>query len=120
MPIKRQQSHLLDIWHLNKAHWLTLFGVKVGEVRKKNGELVEFDLYRFGRVNQVVIRQDSSKTTVNTGNFELEFVIEPLDEKSHYLHVNFFSNHKALIVLWPLIQLIFLLTVIEDYIYYKK
>ena len=120
MPIARQQSHLLDIWHLDKAHWFTLCGVKVGEVRKKNSELVEFDLHRFGRVNRVEIKQSANKTTVSIGQFNLVFEIEPLDENSHMLHVHLFSNLRSLIILWPLIQLTFLLTVIEDYIYYAE
>lgn len=118
IPIKTQHSHLTDVWHLNKAHWLTLCGVKVGEIRKKTKNLVDFDLHRFGSIHKVLITQDESQTTVNMGNSKLVFVIEPLDEKSHYLNVALHSTHKSLVWLWPLIQIVFWLTAIEDYIYY--
>jgi len=120
MPISRQKSHLTDFNHLNKAHWLTLCGVKVGRVEKKTRRLAVFDLHRFGRVNRVTITQDKLKTTVDMVEYQLVFVIEPLGAKNHYLHVDLLSTKKSLVLLWPLIQIVFLLTVIEDYIYYAR
>jgi len=120
IPIKAQKGHLTDFNHLDKAHWLTLWGVKVGQVEKKTSTLAKFDLHRFGQVRKIVIIQTENFTVVNMGASRLEFLIEPINDKQHYLHASFFSNHWPLILLWPLIQLVFWLTVIEDCIYYAE
>jgi hypothetical protein len=117
---KLQRHHLLDIWHLDKAHWFTLFGVSVGDVYCKTPELVRFDLHRFGQINPVVITQDDKATEVEVNNCRLRFIIEDAKDDCHYLHVALFSHHKALRLLWPAIQAIFFLTVLEDSIYYAE
>jgi hypothetical protein len=120
MPVSLQSSHLLDIWHLDKAHWFTLCGVKVGEVFTKSPSLVRFNLHRFGGVKEVNIRQADQVTEVDLGDCLLKFIIKDVDIDHHYLHVSLFSQNKFLRLLWPLIQVVFLLTVIEDCIYYAK
>lgn len=119
-PVSLQRSHLLDVWHLDKAHWFTLCGVKVGKVLIKNPSVVVFDLHRFGKVNRVEIEQTEDSTVVTTGHSSLLFKIEQTDKDYHLLHVSLFSNLRSLILLWPLIQLVFWLTVVEDYVYYGK
>ena len=113
-----QRCHLLDIWHLNKAHWLTLCGVSVGEVYNKSPTLVKFDLHRFGNVKQVNIRQSHNVTEVDLDDSLLRFTIEDESNGYHYLSVSLFSKYKSLRLLWPLVQLVFWITVIEDSLYY--
>lgn len=113
-----QRCHLLDIWHLNKAHWFTLCGVSVGTVYNKSPTLVKFDLHRFGNVKQVNIRQSDNVTEVDLNDSILRFTIEDESNDHHYLTVSLFSKYKSLRLLWPLVQLIFWLTVIEDAVYY--
>jgi hypothetical protein len=120
MPVQLQKCHLLDIWHLDKAHWFTLHGVQVKEVFQKSPELVRFNLQRFGRTQEVKITQDNNKTEVNVNNCILKFVIEDVGEDHHYLNVELFSHYKSLKLIRPLIQLVFFLTVIEDMIYYEN
>jgi hypothetical protein len=120
IPTTLQRSHLLDIWHLDKAHWFTLFGVSVGEVRCKSSTLVNFDLHRFGKINPVSITQDDVATEVEVNNCRIRFTIEDTECDHHYLHVALFSQNKILRLLWPAIQIVFFLTVLEDAIYYTK
>jgi hypothetical protein len=120
MPVSLQKSHLLDIWHLDKAHWFTLCGVSVGEVFTKSPALVKFNLHRFGSIKQINIRQTEDTTEVDLDDSLLRFVIEDEGGHHHYLHVSLFSRYKTLRLLWPIIQIVFLLTVIEDCIYYSK
>jgi|688.fasta_scaffold02908_7 hypothetical protein len=120
IPISLQRNHLLDIWHLDKAHWFTLCGVKVKEVFSKSSELVRFNLERFGHTQEVTIEQDRNVTKVNVNNCMLIFTIEEEKENHHFLNVEMRSDYRGLRLLWPIIQLVFLLTVIEDIIYYKK
>ena len=120
MSTNLQRSHLLDIWHLDKAHWFTLCGVSVGEVFTKSLNLVRFNLHRFGGVKQINIRQTEDTTEVYLNDSLLRFIIEDEGGDHHYLHVSLFSRYKILRILWPIIQVVFLLTVIEDCIYYSK
>ena len=120
IPVNLQRNHLLDIWHLDKAHWFTLYGVSIGKVFSKSPSFVRFNLHRFGRVNEVTIRQFQDITTVDLQGCILKFAIEPTGGDQHYLHVSLFSQNKLLRLLWPAIQIVFLLTVIEDLIYYSK
>lgn len=113
-----QRYHLLDIWHLDKAHWFTLCGVSVGTVYNKSPTLVKFDLHRFGNIKQVNIRQSNNVTEVDLNDSLLRFTIEGDNNDHHYLAVSLFSKYKSLRLLWPLVQLVFWLTVIEDAIYY--
>jgi hypothetical protein len=76
MPVSLQKSHLLDIWHLDKAHWFTLCGVSVGEVFTKSPALVKFNLHRFGSIKQINIRQTEDTTEVDLDDSLLRFVIE--------------------------------------------
>lgn len=115
---KLQRYHLLDIHHLNKAHWFTLFGVSVGQVYCKSSTFVHFDLHRFGQVNPVIITQTDEYTEVSINDSKLRFIIEDSATDHHYLHVSLFSNYKSLRLLWPIIQVVFYLTVLEDAIYY--
>jgi hypothetical protein len=119
IPVSLQRNHLLDIWHLDKAHWFTLCGVRIGEVFTKSPQLVRFNLHRFGLVKEVNITQDDATTEVILSECFLRFVIEENDSDSHYLHVSLFSQHKLHRLLWPAIQVVFLLTVIEDILYYS-
>lgn len=120
IPVNLQRCHLLDIHHLNKAHWFTLCGVRIGEVFSKSPSLVRFNLHRFGNVKEVNIRQSEDVTEVDLKDYLLRFAIEPTESDHHYLHVSLFSKNKFLRLLWPAIQIVFLLTVIEDLIYYSK
>lgn len=120
MSSNLQRCHLLDIHHLNKAHWLTLFGVSVGKVYCKSSSLVSFDLHRFGRVNRVEITQDEGATEVTINGSKLRFIIEGEVEDHHYLHVSLFCKYRFLRLLWPIIQIVFFLTVLEDSVYYSE
>ena len=119
-PVSLQKCHLLDIWHLNKAHWFTLFGVEVGDVFVKSPDLVRFNLHRFGKIQEVIITQLDDFTRVEVGESCLEFQIETAEPEYHYLNVSLKSNHKILRLIYPLIQIIFFLTVVEDRLYYEK
>ena len=118
--INLQKKHLLDIWHLDKAHWFTLCGVNVKDVFIKSPELVRFTLERFGRLNEVIITQLDNLTEVYVNNCILRFEIEPVSNNYHFLNVSLSSKYRSLILLWPLIQLVFFLTVLEDAIYYSR
>lgn len=120
MPTTAQKGHLLDIWHLDKAHWFTLCGVSVGEVFTKSPTLVSFNLHRFGNTKQVNIIQSDESTEVNLDDSMLRFKIEDTDYDYHYLHVSLFSRYRTLRLLWPIIQIVFWLTVVEDCIYYSQ
>lgn len=124
-PEALQYNHLLDIWHLNKAHWFTLFGISINNISLKKTNKISkicFDLHRFGRVFKAEINQDKSNkiTTVSVAGFKLEFYIETIDKISHWLHVRLFANRKWYKLLLPLLDIIFYLTVIEDKIYYQR
>jgi hypothetical protein len=118
MPVNLQRCHLLDIWHLDKAHWFTLCGVSVGEVFVKSPTLVRFNLHRFGGTKQVCIEQSDNTTQVDLIDCLLKFTIEETEDNFHYLHVSLFSQYRILRALWPIIQLMFFLTVVEDLAYY--
>lgn len=117
-PVALQRSHLKDIWHLDKAHWLTLCGVSIGEVFCKTPKLVWFSIHRFGQTREVIITQTEEITLVTTKRFILKFEIEPTLESHHFLQVSLFSDIKKLRYLWALIQVVFYLTVWEDMLYY--
>jgi hypothetical protein len=68
----------------------------------------------------VTIEQDRNVTKVNVNNCMLIFTIEEEKENHHFLNVEMRSDYRVLRILWPIIQLVFLLTVIEDIVYYKK
>jgi hypothetical protein len=126
IPIALQRNHLLDIWHLNKAHRITLFGVQVGKdcrMENVNGvKSLNFTLFRFGIPNKVIIQQDKKTgvTTVEVTNFKLEFTILEHDKFSHWLQVKLFSTCRWCLLLLPLLDLVFWLTVIEDKVYYNR
>jgi hypothetical protein len=126
IPVALQRNHLLDIWHLNKAHRVTLFGVKIGKDCKRTNtdevKSLNFTLFRFGIPNKVIIQQDrkTGTTTVEVSNFKLEFTILEYSESSHLLQVKLFSTCRWYLLLRPLLDIIFWLTVIEDKIYYNR
>ena len=126
IPIALQRNHLLDIWHLNKAHRITLLGVKVGKDCKITNtdevKSLNFTLFRFGIPNKVAIQQDkkTGTTTVEVNNFKLEFVIIEHNKSSHWLQVKLFSTCRWYLLLLPLVDLVFWLTVIEDKFYYNR
>jgi len=126
IPVVLQRNHLLDIWHLNKAHRITLFGVKIGKDYKMTNvdgiKSLNFTLFRFGIPNKVIIQQDkrTGTTTVEIGNFKLEFTILEHSKSSHWLQVRLFSSCRWYLLLQPLLDIIFWLTVIEDKIYYDR
>lgn len=119
IPISVQEKHLMDVWHLTKVHKLTLLGVKIGEVFTKTSEFVEFNVHRFGRTGRVKVTQINNNTVVDFGKLKLNFIVEPTDEGYHYLNLSLLSNHKWLFLFWPLIQIMFFLTIVEDRIYYE-
>jgi|YNPMSStandDraft_1061717.scaffolds.fasta_scaffold03437_6 hypothetical protein len=126
IPIALQRNHLLDIWHLNRAHRITLFGVKVCRDCKitNTDELksLNFTLLRFGIPSKVLIQQNkkTDTTTVEVNNFKLEFTILEHDKFSHWLQVKLFSTCRWYLLLLPLVELVFWLTVVEDKIYYNR
>jgi len=126
IPITLQRNHLLDIWHLDRAHRVTLFGVKVSKDCKITNiddiKSLNFTLFRFGIPNKVVIQQNKKTgfTTVEVNNFKLEFTILEHDKFSHWLQVKLFSTCRWYLLLLPLVDLAFWLTVIEDKIYYTR
>jgi len=126
IPIALQRNHLLDIWHLDRAHRVTLFGVKVGRDCKitNTDELksLNFTLLRFGIPSKVLIQQNkkTDTTTVEVNNFKLEFTILEHDKFSHWLQVKLFSTCKWYLLLLPLVELVFWLTVVEDKVYYNR
>jgi len=126
IPIALQRNHLLDIWHLNRAHRITLFGVKVCRDCKitNTDELksLNFTLLRFGIPSKVLIQQNkkTDTTTVEVNNFKLEFTILEHDKFSHWLQVKLFSTCKWYLLLLPLVELVFWLTVVEDKVYYNR
>lgn len=119
IPVSLQNTHLLDIWHLNKVHKLTLLGVKMEKVFTKTDRFVEFDVSRFGRTNRVKVTQDKNNTVVDFGKLKLNFIVEPTDEDHHYLNLSLLSNQPLLRIFWPLIQVMFFITIVEDRIYYE-
>jgi hypothetical protein len=126
IPIALQRNHLLDIWHLDRAHRITLFGVKVCRDCKitNTDELksLNFTLLRFGIPSKVLIQQNkkTDTTTVEVNNFKLEFTILEHDKFSHWLQVKLFSTCRWYLLLLPLVELVFWLTVVEDKIYYNR
>ena len=126
IPIALQRNHLLDIWHLNRAHRITLFGVKVCRDCKitNTDELksLNFTLLRFGIPSKVLIQQNkkTDTTTVEVNNFKLEFTILEHDKFSHWLQVKLFSTCRWYLLLLPLVELVFWLTVLEDKVYYNR
>jgi len=126
IPIALQRNHLLDIWHLDRAHRITLFGVKVCRDCKitNTDELksLNFTLLRFGIPSKVLIQQNkkTDTTTVEVNNFKLEFTILEHDKFSHWLQVKLFSTCKWYLLLLPLVELVFWLTVVEDKVYYNR
>jgi len=126
IPIALQRNHLLDIWHLDRAHRITLFGVKVGrdcKITNIDGvKTLNFTLFRFGIPSRVVVQQDKKTdiTTVEVNNFKLEFAILEHNKSSHWLQVKLFSTCKWYILLQPLVNIVFWLTVIEDKVYYTR
>jgi len=126
IPTALQRNHLLDIWHLNKAHRITLFGVRVvKDCKITNTDEVKslnFTLLRFGIPNKVLIQQDKKTgfTTVSVNNFKLEFTIIEHNKFSHWLQVKLFSTCRWYLLLRPLLDLVFWLTVLEDKIYYNR
>jgi len=126
IPITLQRNHLLDIWHLDRAHRITLFGVRVGKdckIKNINGvKSLNFTLFRFGIPSKVVIQQNKKTdiTTVEVNNFKLEFTIIEHNKFSHWLQVKLFSTCKWYILLLPLLDIVFWLTVVEDKVYYTR
>jgi len=126
IPITLQRNHLLDIWHLDRAHRITLFGVRVGKdckIKNINGvKSLNFTLFRFGIPSKVVIQQNKRTdiTTVEVNNFKLEFTIIEHNKFSHWLQVKLFSTCKWYILLLPLLDIVFWLTVVEDKVYYTR
>jgi len=126
IPAALQRNHLLDIWHLNRAHRITLFGVNVGrDCKIKNVDGVKslnFTLFRFGIPSKVLIQQNKKTdiTTVEVNNFKLEFTIIEHNKFSHWLQVKLFSTCRWYVLLLPVLDIVFWLTVIEDKVYYNR
>jgi len=126
IPVTLQRNHLLDIWHLDRAHRITLVGVKVSrdcKITNVDGvKFLNFTLFRFGIPSKVVIQQDkkTGTTTVEVNNFKLEFTIIERNKFSHWLQVKLFSTCRWHLLLLPLLDIVFWLTVIEDKIYYNR
>jgi hypothetical protein len=83
---------------------------------------LNFTLLRFGTPNKVIIQQDKKTdvTTVEVNNFKLEFTIVEQDKSSHWLQVKLFSTCRWHLLLRPILDLVFWLTVIEDKVYYGR
>lgn len=117
LPERTQRRHLRDIRHLELAQRLTLFGLRVGAIRREGRE-VQFDLHRFGRSSTARLWEEMGKTVVDGGTFKLEFVIEPA-KRGHFLDVTLLSTWRPLRWFRPVLALIFWLTVLEDSWYWK-
>jgi len=83
---------------------------------------LNFTLLRFGIPSKVLIQQNkkTDTTTVEVNNFKLEFTILEHDKFSHWLQVKLFSTCRWYLLLLPLVELVFWLTVVEDKIYYNR
>jgi hypothetical protein len=125
LPVSVQRGHLLDVGHLTRVHRLTLWGLKVADIRRLrlgSTAKVEFDLSRFGTRQRASIEQclQTGATTVQLRHFRLCFCIEPRDSEQHWLDVRLYSTCRWHRWLQPLVKILFALTVLEDRWHYER